>query len=1700
MGSSVAQNVLFESLYEGQSILIHNDIADAASRYIRSRLDSGDILNISNVLLPGFIVFCFSSDQKIREWGWRSVKMANNKNVLRPASSMIPIFASVLRKLVGRLDTPESYHVSSKEPSLFANTCTFEFCLQDVWKGLRVALCRLSSKTKEGIVDVLDGFATILCGYLIKIDGTEFVDALRAFAEVIAASESATVWPNIEQIVRVTPSSFVKMALNHSAVMFWIRKKTPDSASIDSESLKRQDMVLRPVLDWVTPFAYSLDLPRDTPALTTLLGMLLIDFCQDPDVPPTHSIIFVHIVIAIIKHCLKLPKAKKFDSNGMFILADFLNQNIDHIVLIAQGHSQLSQCERLIVQAEDLIDALLRENLDNTFEAVTQTVEAAQGIREDPESVNEIVANIEEVKPTFILFPALLSAILQNPRNVEIVHKSLFAASFLLLFDEISSGLVEYLPSDWKERCSRFNVERNKIVNMAQSLLQLLAERLDAQDAPTRVTFEADSLTTFLRFLISPSKPIHPVVLGILRGGTLDSEFGEPEDRDDVSQGAEAFFSEQEDSEREMICYALFDRHKEQFITSLTEVAKNCRMLVNNNRPAYTCAHNVALLASSSISAVSGLIDTGSSEAIAMLFFEFCGLLGSILKTSSGSEVLTDNWDIYEKSVLAVFRTVYGMLNAIEFSYFVRQVKSKEHLNESDTVGALSTCLAQMFSYLEGPDKLKVASEIIQTFGLVASGLAATVGTSMLYPVETVQGLVNGRTGHLSLEQRRHLKSITSMSVWEPRSIAISKSTPVKIIMDDAEEEFALLNDDDFDGILDYSMDMGDQPSAVPKSTTAFTETSIDDFNKRASALTIGDDPQPTEIKKQIDDSSDDDVVEVQLNAQDMLAAARRSQQTSMDRWFTSKNTQSGTSLTSQLSQRKAAAAASSRGSGRGSSISTRAKKSGDSNVMQRLRKDAINERQLWRQKVVAVPNQIVNAPRSMSTALSSKMSAVPKLPVDVPASVPPPMYVRNSSKAAIAEMKKADQMAASRIVQVDSDDSDLSISEDEGASGLAGLFRKSTKPASNPPKRTTKMVWLSGTAPANRGNFFDQPAHDKAAEERKAKARLRPSMSLLHKHILSWPFESSADIPPSLQSSSLIRIPDKFRDCDEYIETLEPLMILESWAQLQSAKEEAAFRDVGEAILDSSMSIDAFHEITFEVNLGDLEDLAEHDVIVFVESIDRDKLRFLNIPNPVRSTRTSASNKNSAERFAGRKTFLGMVKSRVFKRGSGQIVVRACFEGVRLATFMNMLVNRSTWEFVKLFSATPVHREYAALRSLPYLNEKLVEEILHPRGHGVSQALSQTEVVKCMKVHALNQPQAEAVTTAIKRDHGFTLIQGPPGTGKTKTILGLAGALLQQAKQKPARNQDLSDVGIKDSSDAGARPNNKLMICAPSNAAVDEIVKRLKCGIRDDNGETFFPRVVRVGQSSNVSSTVRDTTLDFLLRKALDSFSDSSDQNKVVDSKDISQAQTEMLLDVAGRTRREGKDVTHAIQAKENKKSADESLRVLRKKCDEINKEIAGYNRRMDDTDPSDLQAVSEIQELIRKAMKNKRELQQKLNNESARAREATRTLDATKHKVRLQILQKTDILCCTLSGSGHEMLTSLGCTFDTVIIDEAAQSIELSCLIPLKYDCKRCILVGDPQQLPPTVLSQTASKLMYNQSMFVRIQKNAPKSVNLL
>ena len=95
----------------------------------------------------------------------------------------------------------------------------------------------------------------------------------------------------------------------------------------------------------------------------------------------------------------------------------------------------------------------------------------------------------------------------------------------------------------------------------------------------------------------------------------------------------------------------------------------------------------------------------------------------------------------------------------------------------------------------------------------------------------------------------------------------------------------------------------------------------------------------------------------------------------------------------------------------------------------------------------------------------------------------------------------------------------------------------------------------------------------------------------------------------------------------------------------------------------------------------------------------------------------------------------------------------------------------------------------------------------------------------------------------------------------------------------------------------------------------------------------------------------------------------------------------------------------------------------------------------------------------------------------------------------IRKQVLEQADVVCSTLSGAGSQpmlevVLRLTEFKFDAVVIDEAAQAVEPSSLIPLKYNPQAVVLVGDPCQLPATVFSRTAKHANYNQSLFQRLQ----------
>jgi hypothetical protein len=90
--------------------------------------------------------------------------------------------------------------------------------------------------------------------------------------------------------------------------------------------------------------------------------------------------------------------------------------------------------------------------------------------------------------------------------------------------------------------------------------------------------------------------------------------------------------------------------------------------------------------------------------------------------------------------------------------------------------------------------------------------------------------------------------------------------------------------------------------------------------------------------------------------------------------------------------------------------------------------------------------------------------------------------------------------------------------------------------------------------------------------------------------------------------------------------------------------------------------------------------------------------------------------------------------------------------------------------------------------------------------------------------------------------------------------------------------------------------------------------------------------------------------------------------------------------------------------------------------------------------------------------------------------------------------VLRNAKMVFSTLSSSGIEAMeraSRAGLRFETVIIDEAGQAVEPSTLVPLRHGAQRCVLVGDPQQLPPTVISKTISEI-YSRSLFERISKS--------
>lgn len=234
-----------------------------------------------------------------------------------------------------------------------------------------------------------------------------------------------------------------------------------------------------------------------------------------------------------------------------------------------------------------------------------------------------------------------------------------------------------------------------------------------------------------------------------------------------------------------------------------------------------------------------------------------------------------------------------------------------------------------------------------------------------------------------------------------------------------------------------------------------------------------------------------------------------------------------------------------------------------------------------------------------------------------------------------------------------------------------------------------------------------------------------------------------------------------------------------------------------------------------------------------------------------------------------------------------------------------------------------------------------------------------------------LNPPQQAAVLFSMSAQD-VAIIHGPPGTGKTTT---LAEAVYQAVSQ-----------------------GERVLACAPSNAAVDNLMERLVA---------MLPNVVRVGHPARVFEALRGHTLDELV--------DNDPSTAVI--RDM-RREVQDLMRAAGRDFR-GRD---------------------------------GYRRRRE------------------------------LFAEAGRLRGQIRMFEKSVIK---GVIDSADVICTTTTID-DELLGDR--EFDLVVIDEAGQ-----CTLPSVWQAvlraDRLILAGDHCQLPPTVLSDEASRAGMRRSMMERI-----------
>lgn len=346
--------------------------------------------------------------------------------------------------------------------------------------------------------------------------------------------------------------------------------------------------------------------------------------------------------------------------------------------------------------------------------------------------------------------------------------------------------------------------------------------------------------------------------------------------------------------------------------------------------------------------------------------------------------------------------------------------------------------------------------------------------------------------------------------------------------------------------------------------------------------------------------------------------------------------------------------------------------------------------------------------------------------------------------------------------------------------------------------------------------------------------------------------------------------------------------------------------------------------------------------------------------------------------------------------------------------------------------SLTTLLREFKMIKLAEFL--ELGEFILNPKMK-VKTTLPTLppNYLDNIRLH-FNKSQFDALQKVCSKETGITLIQGPPGTGKTQTLLGIISSFLL-SKNFSGEKQ-------------------RLLVCAPSNSAIDEIAFRaIKQGLFSESGvrrENLL--MVRIGNLNLNHLEIR--------------------QKNPNDLKEPPKSVKKIYL----------------------ANLVSEQFKLEGLSVPEINSDK--YKIELDRIDAAILKARNDNNRNIVVELEEKRRDVQgsffREKNIKSRYKEKMKSCQT-------EILAKADIVFCTLSGAASREMQEVAPKFDFVLVDEACQSLELSTLIPFQYGARHAVLVGDPRQLPSTTFGINSSRICYNRSLFERLMDGGTEVIML-